>query len=94
MTRIPADLLDTGRRDRIREMLHIPGHQIIYSVDYRDGHVGGIRRSPGRKRTSSDQEPAQLRGVVSSADHLDRFQRGETGAGRFGIASGRLFDHK
>ena len=52
VTRIPAHLLDAGRRNRIREMPHVPRHQIIYSVQGRDGGMNGIGgANPHRRRT-------------------------------------------
>ena len=47
----------------------------------------------GTARVPTGSRPNSRR-IVSSANHLDCFQRGETGASCFGTASGRLFDHK
>ena len=60
VTRVRALLPDSGRGDRIREMPHVPCHQIIYSVHYRDGHVRSICRGAGRKRTYSDTTNSNL----------------------------------
>lgn len=49
VTRIPAHLLDAGRRNRIREMPHVPRHQIIYSVQGRDGGMSAIGGGLGWK---------------------------------------------
>ena len=81
MTGIPAHLPDAGHGNRIREMAHVPRHQIIYSVHGRDGRMSGIGGGLGREGMRRDQNPAQRNGVVTGADQSGRFQRGETGAG-------------
>ena len=87
-------MLDARRGNRIREMPHVPRNQIVCSVQGRDGRVSSIGGGLGRKRMRCDEGPAQRDGIIADTDHLDRIQRGETGAGRFRVADARLFDHE
>ena len=86
MIQLTKHTINYGKLSRVRNVLEVPRHQIIYTVDSSDGYVGGIIDGLARHGTAFLQFIHQIRHRRRALEQRNTVQQCQAGARSLRVA--------